>query len=510
MEEYILSVDLGTTALKIAIIDKSGELKSLSTQEYVLLTPKTSYVEEEPSVYWDSFKKGIQDIKAKFSFNPKSIKAVGISAQGETLFFLDENGAPLRNAIVWMDNRAQKEADMLRSKFTDEVCYKTTGQVSFDPCWPAAKILWIKNNEPEIFKKTKKYLLIEDYFIYRMTGKFVSEGSLLCSTTYWNITTKKWWTEMLDYLQINEDNLPNIMEPGERVGTILPEVAKELGLSEDTIVCTGALDQAAGAIGVGNISEGIFSENIGAALAVCAPVNKPTFDPNRTMPLHYFAIPDMYMMHTFTTGGMTLRWFRDSFCKLEMGVSDLVKESSYHLLTKEASKVPPGSEGLIMLPHLSGSMAPDVNSKAKGVFFGFTLKHKKPHFIRAIMEAIGYVIQRNIDALYAMGIEVNEIRSLGGGARSDLWNQIKSDITGRPLVTMKCEEAACLGAAILAGKAIGIFNSIEDACNQMAKVSKRYVPNDENLEVYSKNYKNFKKLFKDLLDLFEESYDDNN
>lgn len=507
MSEYIISVDLGTTALKIALIDSDGKFLSVSNQEYELITPKSSYVEEEPEIYWKSFKKGLEEIKSNTQVNKKQIRAIGISAQGETLLFLDKKGKVLRNAIVWLDNRAHKESDILKEKFGDENCYKITGQVSFDPCWPASKILWVKNNEPDIFNKTDKFLLIEDYFIYRLTGKFVSEGSLLCSTVYWNIMTKKWWQEMLDYLQVDQKKLPEIMEPGEIVDNILPEVAEELGISKDTIICTGALDQAAGAIGVGNISEGIFSENIGAALAICAPVKKPVLDPDRNMPLHYFAIKDMYMVHSFTAGGMALRWFRDSFCHCESNISSLIKDSAYNILTREAEQIPPGSEGLIMLPHLSGSMAPDVNPKAKGVFYGFTLKHKKPHFIRAIMESIGFIIKRNIDTLKKIGISVCEIRSLGGGSKSSLWNQIKADITGKLLITMKSEEAACLGAAILAGKAVGMFKTIGDACKKMVDIKDKYRPDEKNYDIYLKAYKNYKKLFNDLTELFEISND---
>ena len=505
MEELILSVDLGTTALKIALFDNYGHLKALSTQEYTLLTPVASFVEADVDIYWKSFKKGLEDLKNRYSFVPESIRVLGISAQGETLFFIDKNGNPLRNAIVWMDNRARQEAGTLSSEFTDEECYKITGQVAFDPCWPAAKILWVRKNEPEVFKQTMKFLLIEDYFIFKLTGEIVSEGSLLCSTAMWDITSKKWWPGMLDYLGIRESNLPEIREPGEYIGTILPGAAEELGLSRNTAVCTGALDQAAGAIGAGNISEGIFSENIGAALAICAPVARPIFDPNRKMPLHYFGIPGMYMMHTFTTGGMALKWFRDNFCQMEAILSGLLSNDSYELLDREAQHIPAGCEGLVMLPHLGGSMAPDVNPGAKGVFYGFTLKHGKPHFIRAIMEALGYIIRRNIDVLYEMGIHVNEIRSLGGGSKSGLWNQIKSDITGKPIITMKCPEAACLGAAILAGKGIGIYSDIKTACNEMVKVSEKYVPDSEKAIIYDRQYEKYKMLFIQLLKVFEKN-----
>jgi sugar (pentulose or hexulose) kinase len=506
LDPLILSVDLGTTSIKLAIIDNHGHIVATAMREYVLKTEQASYVECSEDTYWDAFTGGLAELLETIGNRKASIKALGISAQGETLFFLDEKGKSLRDAIVWMDNRAEKESSELREKFTDEVCYKTTGQVQFDPCWPAAKVLWVKKNQPEVFKKTKTFALIEDWFIYRLTGHMVTEGSLITSTVYWNLITKKWWPEMLAFLGISEDRLPKIMEPGEKVGAILPSIAEALDLPKDMVICTGALDQAAAAIGIGNICEGRFSENIGAALAICAPVSKPLFDPNRKMPLHYFGIPNMYMLHTFTTGGMAIKWFRDSFCEMEKSVAELTGKSAYMLMDDEAALVPAGSDGLVALPHLSGSMAPDVNARAKGVFFGFTMKHGKPHFIRAIMESVGYIIRRNIEALENAGLRVSELRSSGGGSKSPLWNQIKADIIGKPLVTIKCSEAACLGAAILAGTAIGMFDSVEKACQSMAEEKARFIPNAENRSAYNTGYEDYKRLFADLNGLFDVTY----
>lgn len=425
MSKLILSIDLGTTSLKVALFDFKGTLKYDATEEYDLLTPDTNWVEVGAEVHMDAIKAGLAKMKADGA-DLQSIAAIGFSAQGETLYFVDEKGESLRNAIVWMDNRAGEQAKELSEKFSNELCYKITGQVSIDSCWPAAKVLWVKQNQPEIFAKTAKVLLIEDYIISRLTGKYVTEGSLLTSTEYWDINTKKYWPEMLEAIGLREDMLPEIMDSGEVVGQILPEAAEWLGISKDAIVTTGCLDQAAGAIGVGNIKEGIFSENIGAALAICVPTSEIKLDPNMNMPVHYFAMPDTYMMHTFTTGGMTKRWFRDSFCQLEMAKEEETGTDAYILMDEEAAQAPAGCDGLIMLPHLNGSMAPDMNANAKGVYFGFTMLHKKKHFMRAIMEAIGYIIRRNIDALSEMGIEVTELRSLGGGFQEHALESDKS------------------------------------------------------------------------------------
>lgn len=501
----LIGLDIGTTALKAAVFDTSGKLLAVSTQEYSLLTPQVNYVEETGEVYWNALKNAVKDLNEKYPFDREDEAALAISAQGETLFFLDEKGKLLRNAIVWMDNRAQEEARQLKEKFGDETCYKVTGQVSFEPCWPASKILWVKNHEPEVFQKTRKFLLIEDYFIYRLTGLYATEGSLVCSSTYWDIREKRYWKEMLDYIGISESQLAPVYESGEAVGTIKKETAEELGLPVNLTVCTGALDQAAGAIGAGNCREGFFSETIGAALAICAPVSRPVWDPNRKMPLHYFAVADTYMIHTFTNGGMTLRWFRDKFCPVEMQAQKLGIEDAYNMISKEAGQIPPGSDGLIMLPHLAGSNAPDVNARAKGVWFGFTLQHTRAHFMRSVMESLGYIVKRNIDSLADMGIQVKEIRSLGGGSKSQIWNQIKADICQIPLETVTSVEAASLGAAILAGKGTGVFEDIYQAVESMVDIKRRTEPDPENAEIYQQGYQMYQKLFRDLEGCFEES-----
>jgi xylulokinase len=501
--EYILSLDAGTTAFKISLFDEEGKLLGTSTQEYELLTPTPLCVELPAETFWSAFKNGVREVLRRTRADPESIRALGISAQGETMLCLDRKGDPLRNAIIWLDNRAQKEAEILSGEFDrDGYSYRITGQVKIVPTWPASKIYWVKRNEKKIFDNTDKFALLEDYLIHRMTGEMVAEGSLLCSTVYWNITTKRYWDEMLDYLGITQDRLPEIRESGEVVGELKNDVARELGLSPRTVVTTGALDQACGAIGVGNIKPGMFSENTGAALAICATLEKPTFDKERRMPIHYHGIPDTYMAHTFTTGGMVLRWYRDAFCQEEMARAKREGVDPYSIIDRAAEEILPGSEGLVMLPHLQGAMAPEANPKAKGVFYGFTLKHGKAHFARAIMESIAYIVRRNIEVLEGLKIPVNEIRVLGGGARSDVWSQIKADVTGKEVLSTKNEEAACLGAAILAGKAVGIYKSLNDATSRMVSIKKRFEPNPDNKMVYDAAYRKYVRLYEDLCDMF--------
>lgn len=503
---YILCVDAGTTATKVCLFSEDGVLIKSSTQEYTLATPTPLQVEIDAETFWNAFKTGVTAIMQQSDVAPTDIAAIGISAQGETLIPIDNTGAPLRPAIVWLDNRAQEEADILDREFNDGASYHITGQVKIVPTWPAAKIFWMKRHEKSRFDKVHKYLLVEDYLIYRMTGNYVCEGSLITSTAYWNIITEQWWDEMLQYLGIHADQLPEVKYSGEPVSELRLEAANELALSPHTVVATGALDQAAGAIGVGNVRPGMFSENTGAALAICAPVETPIFDPQRQMPIHYFGIPHTYMAHTFTTGGMVKKWFRDAFCSPEVDVASRTGLNAYYLMDQAAQLVAPGSEGLLMLPHLQGAMAPEANPQAKGVFYGINLRHTKGHFIRAIMEAIACIVKRNIDVLEGLGIQVQEIRALGGGSMSTLWNQIKADLTQRTILTTEVmEEAACLGAAILAGKAVGLYQDVASACDTMVHIKTRYTPNPKNFAVYETTYRRYVQLYKDLCNMFAAS-----
>ncbi len=500
--EYILSLDLGTSAIKTALFNEKGGLVASSNQEYTLLTPTALSVEMEVETYWKAFKAGVREVLQKSGINSDSIRAIGISAQGETLIPVDNSGNPLRNAIVWMDNRAQDEADELQKAFQNSDIYGITGQVSIVPTWPASKILWMKKNEPDLFARVSKYLLIEDYFIYRLTGKFAAEGSLLCSTVFWDITTKEYWSDMLDYLGITKEQLPEIHESGDVVGPVKENVADETGLSSKTVVCTGVLDQAAGAIGVGNVEPGVFSESTGSALAIVSTVDKPVFDPLKRMPCHYHGMPDTYMAHTFTTGGMVLKWFRDKFCENEIIVGDRSGIDAYELMSLAAAEVAPGADGLVMLPHLQGAMAPENDPKAKGVFYGVTLAHNRAHFTRAIMEGIAFILRKNIEVIEELGIPVNEIRSLGGGAKSPFWSQLKADVTGKTVIVTDNEEEACLGAAIVAGAGIGMFQNLKEASRRMVTVKERYEPNHTNKEIYDVVYSKYIELYASLKSMF--------
>jgi xylulokinase len=498
-----IGVDLGTTALKCAAYSDDGSLTASVTKEYGLLTPVANVVEVHPFTYWSEFSSAIHELLGRPEVDAEQVAAIGLSAQGETLIPVCADGGPARNAIVWLDSRATSESDELADRFDAKQFYEITGQPSMLPTWPAAKILWLARNEPDTFERTARFLLIEDYFLWRLTGEYVSEGSLLTSTCYWNFRTKHWWSEMLEALGIEESQLPAIVEPGVAVGTVLPQVAQLLGLSPSTVVCTGALDQACGAIGVGAAGPGRFSENTGAAVALCATLAEARLDPARRMPCHYHGVPDTYMFHTFTSGGVVLRWFRDQFGDAERSVAAAMRGDAYDLLGREAATVAPGAEGLVLIPHLQGAMAPESNANARGAVVGLSLRHGRAHVVRAILESIAFVVRRNVEVLEDLGLDIPEIRAFGGGARSKLWKQIEADVTKRPVLTTRQPDAATLGAAILAGVGLGRYVSAREAAEEMVQIDETFEPRPETYGLYDEIYSVYKQTYEALCPVFD-------
>lgn len=502
LQKLLLGIDIGSTALKCALYDLSGELVAEKSLEYTLLTPRQNWVEIDVETYWSTLQSVLHKLWRDPNVESDRIISVGISAQGETLVPVDKDGVPLRNAIIWLDNRAEGEAKFLQDRFGDEV-YRRTGQPTMLATWPAAKLLWIRRNEQEVATRAYKYLLIEDWLLWRLTGEFVSEGSLVTSTCYWDPTTKAWWPEMLDAVGVSVSQLPTVVEPGSQIGGIRSSAAEDLGLPKSVKICAGALDQACGAIGAGNVTPGKFSENTGAAVALCATVSKMTFDPAGSIPCHYHGIPDTYMMHTFTSGGIVFRWFRDQLCEPQVQSASASGGDAYDVLGELSASTPPGADGLLMLPHLQGAMAPENNSAASGAFLGMTLQHGRGHFVRAILESVAFIVRRNVEAIEPLGSRIDKVRALGGGSRSAVWKQIEANVLGRPVVTMKHSDAGALGAAILAGIGVGAWSNVVEATNNVVEESRVFEPDLSLKALYDDRYGVYIDAYDALLPLYQ-------
>ncbi len=458
---YLLGVDVGTTSMKAAVFDEKGHEHKSVHLEYTL-NSRGDFVEFNPEEYWQMFLKAYTTLSEGIH-----IDALSIDTQCETLILADEDGKPLADAIVWLDNRATKEAAEIESVFGTEKVYTITGQPEITATWPACKLLWVKRNQPELWQKVRKVFLLEDYLLFRLTGRFVTEKTLQSSSLYFDIRKGEWWKEMLDYVGLTPDMLPALLGSAEKVGVY-----------EGTEVITGAIDQIAGAIGAGVTRKGCISEMTGTTMVIFAGSDDiPAYNPDSKVPCHYNA-DDKYCLMLWTpTAGMTLKWFKNAFCENE----------SFADLDVLAEKVAPGCDGLTMLPHLCGSMMPKYNPAARGGFYGFSLEHTRGHFVRSVLEAVSCMLKENLDYL---GTYVEEIRCMGGGAASPLWCQIKADMTGKKLVTLKNKETACLGSAILAGVGAGIFPDVNTAADALVQIDKVYTPGGTDYtEVYNRYLK---------------------
>jgi len=503
--ELLLAIDAGTTSVKAGLFAPDGRCLGIGRQEYQLETPAPDRVQLDPEVYWQACLKTIREAIRQPGVTPKQVKAMAVSSQGETTITLNATGKAIYPALVWLDNRASAQASFLAERFGKAV-YARTGIPEIVPTWSACKILWLRQNEPEVFSRADKFLLVQDYLIYRLTGRIVTDGSVSCTTLNYDLVNNIWWTDVQDAIGIKTGQLPEIVPPGAKVGTLSPEAALQLGLTTETCVVTGGMDQAVGAIGAGNFKPGRVSESTGAALAIQATVADPMIDQSGVVPVYCHSVPGQYLLvPVCPTAGMAFKWLRDSFFQDEIKRAGDKKTDAYDRLTRLAEAIPAGSDGLIMLPHLMGAFSPEPNLSARGSFTGFTLHHTRGHFVRALLEGVAFLLMRNLEYIERTGMAIPEIRSTGGGARSRLWNQIKANVCNRPIVTLANEETALLGDAILAGVASGLFRSIEEGCNSMVVVKESIQPNGD-AGAYIDPYHLYCDLDQRLSDYFKRGY----
>ncbi len=496
---YVIGIDLGTTSIKALLLSSKGDLIATSGEEYLLDYGPGETCELDPELYWEVASRVIKSLILKARIDPEKVKGVSFSSQGETIIVIDRNGQPLRKAIIWLDNRSIDEAKEIEEKFGNQIIMDKTGQPEVLPIWPATRILWLKKNEPHIFNKVKKFLLVEDYLIYRMTGEFYTEHSLVSSTLYFDIVNKTWWDEMLGFLGITASQLPQISPSGTRVHNLTRDAALATGLTPDVEVVTGSYDHPAGAIGAGNILPGITTLTIGASMAFCVTLDQPVNDLSFRLSCQCHSVPGKYFLLPYVqTAGLLLKWFKDNFCQSETALSEQTNIDVFDLLTELAAKIPPGAEGLTVLPHFMGAGSPYFNQKVKGVFAGMTIGMGKGHFVRSIMEAVSAEIHHNLETLIKKDIVIREIRLLGGGSKSPLWCQIIANMTGLNVSTMSCSENASLGAAILAGVGTGIFRSIDHGCKLSIELKTVYKPDPDEFKLYGEVYGRYLKLYNSL------------
>lgn len=442
----VLTADFGTTSLKVSIFDKGLTCLSRYHREYTLTTTPEGYIEFSPESYWALLCHCVRECLLRLPA-PEPIEGIVLTTQGETLIPVDEEGRPLRDAIVWLDSRGEKESALVRASMDMGQFYRHTGIADCNGTCPLCKILWLRENQPEIYEKTRYFLLLEDYLLFRLTGQFVSEKALMSTTGYYDIYNDTLWSDFLDRWGLDSHRFPRVLECGTPVGNLTREAAEALALPGAVTVYTGAMDQVCAAVGAGVTVPGILSENTGTATVLGTVADRSALESEPYITIYRHAWPDTYLlMPICMTGGIFLKWFKDQFCAEERQQGGNV----YALLDALAASSEPGSRGLLALPYLNGSIQPQLLPNNSGVFYGMGLGHTRGDFVRCILESVGYMLRENIGLIEEKtGVPVTEVYSCGGGSRSALWNQIKADILNRPLHLSREAELTSLGAAML-------------------------------------------------------------
>ncbi|MBC7224482.1 MAG: xylulokinase, partial [Anaerolineae bacterium] len=423
MPTFFLGVDVGTTGAKAVLVDESGQALATATHEYPMFTPRPLWVEQDPEDWWTATVKSVRQVLAEQEVRPDEVAGVGLTGQMHGLVLLDEGGHVLRPCIMWNDQRTGPQCEAITREVGAEAVLHLTGNPIL-PGFTAPKIRWVQEHEPETFARTAKVLLPKDYVRYRLTGAFFSEVSDASGTSLFDVGRRQWSEEMLRALGIPRAWLPEVTESPVASAQVSQDAAKATGLVAGTPVVGGAGDQAAQAVGTGIIREGLASVTLGTSGVVFASSEVYRVEPQGRLHAFCHAVPGKWhLMGVMLAAGGSLRWYRDALGEPERQRAQEDGRDPYDVLLADAEQVPAGCEGLIFLPYLSGERTPHPDPHARGVFFGLTLRHRKPHMTRAVVEGVSFGLRDSLELMRSLGLSIQEVRVSGGGARSPLWRQ---------------------------------------------------------------------------------------
>lgn len=498
---YLLGIDLGTTGVKALLVDEKGRVVDSSVRNYPLLVPRPGWAEQDPEEWEKASFQALRDLTERHE--GERILAIGLTGQMHGAVLLDAGGEVIRPPILWCDQRTVEESEEIHRIFGYERFLEITGNPALTG-FTAPKILWVRKKEPDNFRRLRKILLPKDYLRYLLTGELITDVTDASGTSLFEVVNRRWSKEVLKGLGLKEDNLPPVQESPEISGRVTREAAKKTGLKEGTPVVSGAGDQAASAFGCGIIREGLISVTLGTSGVVFASLDK--FRREERGRLHAFCHAvrgKWHLMGVILSAGGSLRWFRDVLGREEIREAAEKGIDPYTLLTEKASSIPPGSEGVLFLPYLAGERTPHQDPFARGVFFGISLKTQKGHLTRCILEGISYGLKDSLELMRNLGVKIEEVRLVGGGARSSLWRRILAGVFQLPLYTLEVEEGSSYGAALLAGVGGGVFSDEEEA-SRAVKIKDKIEPLEKEAEIYGKIYPLFKELYASLRDKFRQ------
>jgi xylulokinase len=483
---YFLGIDTSTTSSKALLIDESGEVVAVASSPHTLQTPKPLWSEQDPREWWEAVSASVRSLLEKAGIGGEAVSAVGLTGQMHGLVLLDEAGEVLRPAILWNDQRTQGQCDEIHRRIGREHFIQISGNVALTG-FTAPKILWVQENEPEIYSRAKHVLLPKDYIRLKLTGEYAMDKADGAGTVLFDIKARTWSQEILSALGIDRAWMPPTFEGPEFTGRVTPEAAALTGLKAGTPVAAGGGDQAAQAVGVGVVEEGVVALTVGTSGVVFAATPSPLVEPEGRLHAFCHAVPGMWhFMGVMLSAAGSLQWYRDT----------LAPGMSFDDLLKEAENKPAGSEGLQFLPYLSGERTPHPDPLARGAFIGLTLRHGRGHMTRAVLEGVAFGLKDSFTLIQNAGLgEIRQVRASGGGVRGALWRQILASALEADLVTVNTTEGAAYGAALLAGVGAGNWPDVVSACRTAVKITGSTSPDPAQVATYRKTYPLYQELY---------------
>lgn len=483
---YFLGIDVSTTATKSLLIDDAGRVMAVASGEYSFETPKPLWSEQEPTLWWDGAIESIQAVLSKAGAGAEDITAVGLTGQMHGLVLLDEAGQVLRPAILWNDQRTQAQCDEIHDRIGREKFIQISGNVALTG-FTAPKILWVAENEPDVYARARHVLLPKDYVRFRLTGEYAMDKADGAGTVLMDLRQRNWSAELLEALGIPADWLPPLFEGTEVTGHITRQAAEATGLKAGTPVVAGGGDQAAQAVGVGAVEPGIVALTVGTSGVVFATTPSALIEPEGRLHAFCHAVPGLWhFMGVMLSAAGSLQWYRDT---LAPGVS-------FDDLLHEAEPVPAGSEGLQFLPYLSGERTPYPDPLARGAWVGLTLRHSRGHLTRALLEGVSFGLKDSFRLIQQAGLgEIRQVRASGGGTKGALWRHILASVLEAELVTVNTTEGAAYGAALLAGVGAGMWPDVASACRTTIEITGSTNPDPAQVEAYRKAYPLYRELY---------------
>ncbi len=499
---YVIGVDCGTSGTKTVLFDEAGTVIASKTIEYPMYQPKNGYAEQDPADWADAMIGTIKAVMAASGVDKHDVKGIGISGQMHGLVMLDKDNNVLRKSIIWCDQRTAAEVAEMNQKLGEKKLIEITANPALTG-WTAAKILWVKNNEPEIYEKCRHILLPKDYLRFILTGEYATEVSDASGMQLLDVPKRRWSEEVCKTLDIDMSMLGRVYESCEVTGTVTKKMADRLGLCEGTIVVGGAGDNAAAAIGTGVCEDGKAFTTIGTSGVVFAHTSGISIDPKGRVHTCCAAVPGAWHVMGVTQGaGLSLKWFRDNFCNAEKETAKYMGVDEYYLMDKEAMTVPVGANRLLYLPYLMGERTPHLDPDARGVFFGLSAMHTKKDMLRAVLEGVSYSLRDCVEVFREMNINVSDMMACGGGGTSPLWRSMLADLYNCPVKTAASKEGPALGVALLALTGAGIYSSVPEACHAVVKTDKIQQPIEENVPIYESYYQLYREIYPALKEKF--------